>query len=286
MLKKLRFESSNGKAVQLYGSPYRLYFVEGLGVVEVELQVQHAPYQDGSMFIDALLQERHITIELRINASSEIELAKLKMNLSSTLSPKLGLGKLIHEDPSGTKEIMAICNNVPFFPDGETNRGPLFQKALITLIAPNPYWLDPEKKTRELKAYEGDFTFPFEFPVQFGIESDSTTIYNEGDTEAPVVVEINGPITRPLIENITTGEHMQINAIIQADQTLVIDTSPRNKRVEIRSENETRKVMGFFDHSGDFWLLAPGENEIRYRADAGIAEATATVSWQSQYVGI
>jgi len=27
-----------------------------------------------AMFIDALLQERHITIELRINASSEVEL--------------------------------------------------------------------------------------------------------------------------------------------------------------------------------------------------------------------
>src|SRR5699024_9238284 len=76
------------------------------------------------------------------------------------------------------------------------------------------------------------------------------------------------------------------NAMIEHNQTLIIDTNPRNKRVEIRSENESRKVMGFFDHGGDFWKLIPGENEIRYRADQGIAEAVATVSWQNQYVRI
>jgi len=285
-LKKIRYTNPLDQVIEFYSYPYRLYFVEGLGEAEVETQSQQAPYQDGSLYIESMIRDRIITIEIKIVAKSMEELDHLKANLTSTLSPKLGLGTLEHESASGIKEIQAIAESLPYFPDGDNNRGPLYQKALITLVAHNPYWLDPVQNTRELKAYEGDFTFPFEFPVQFGIESDTTTIYNEGDTEAPVIVEINGPITRPLIENITTGEHMQINAIIQADQTLVIDTSPRNKRVEIRSENETRKVMGYFDHGGDFWLLAPGENEIRYRADAGIAEATATVSWQSQYVGI
>src|SRR5690625_6275645 len=109
------------------------------------------------MFLEALLQERHITIELTLNASSEIELAKLKMDLSSTLSPKLGLGKLIHEDPSGRKEIMAISSNVPYFPDGDNNRGPLFQKALITIVAHNKLWLYTEHNNRKHIVYELQF---------------------------------------------------------------------------------------------------------------------------------
>ena len=251
---------------------------------DATVQDQRSPYQDGSIYVDSMLEPMYITIDIEMFSDSQVQI--LRSWVSRVFNPKLGPGLLVHEVDGVRKEIFATSEHVPLFPSGDGNRFNTFQKATISLKAPSPYWLDPVQNTRELKAYEGDFTFPFEFPVQFGIESDTTTIYNEGDTEAPVVVEINGPITRPLIENITTGEHMQINAIIQADQTLVIDTSPRNKRVEIRSENETRKVMGFFDHGGDFWLLAPGENEIRYRADAGIAEATATLSYQSQYVGI
>jgi len=282
-LRSITFENSLGEKIVFKGSPFILEGVEGLGGTDADIQDQKAPYQDGSLYIDTILQPRYIELDGSIINHDIKMIHEYRKYLLKVCNPKLGIGKLTYEFNGERKEIYGVLDGAPELPERSISRK---QSFFITWMCPNPYWLDPVQNTRELKAYEGDFTFPFEFPVQFGIESDTTTIYNEGDTEAPVVVEINGPITRPLIENVTTGEHMQINAIIQADQTVVIDTSPRNKRVEIRSENETRKVMGFFDHGGDFWLLAPGENEIRYRADAGIAEATATLSYQSQYVGI
>lgn len=283
---RLIYETSNEQVIEMYSTPYRLYFVEGLGDVESETQMQKSPYQDGSSYIDSILEPRHITIEVNIRAESERELFRLKSKLASAFSPKLGLGTLKCVNENGVKEIYAVPESVPFFPDGSSNRGRLFQKTMINLVAPDPYWRDPKEISRDLKAYEGKFTFPFQFPTVFGIESDTTTLENKGDTRTPIIVEIEGPIRRPLLENLTTGKHMQINAMIEHNQTLIIDTNPRNKRVEIRSENESRKVMGFFDHGGDFWQLIPGENEIRYRADQGIAEAVATVSWQNQYVGI
>src|SRR5699024_11969031 len=78
---------------------------------------------------------------------------------------------------------------------------PTFQKASISITCPDPYWKDPQEVTRALKAYDGKFTFPFEFPVEFGIESDSTIIYNKGDTDAPITISIKGPIRRPIVRS-------------------------------------------------------------------------------------
>jgi len=282
-LRRLTFTNNRGESIEFYLSPFLIESLEGIGEVEAELQEQVAPYRDGSIHIDAILRPRFIELEGSITNINLEEIRKKRQELSRVCNPKLGLGKITLELDGSIKEIHGVPEGSVVFPDRERNP---FQPFMITWKCPDPYWKDLQEVSRDLKAYEGKFTFPFQFPVQFGIESDNTTLINEGDTSAPVIIEIKGPIRRPVIENLTTGKYMQINAIIEADQTLVIDTNPRNKRVEIKSGGETRKVMGFFDHGGDFWQLDVGENEIRYRADAGIADAVATVSWQNQYVGI
>ena len=282
-MRRLTFTNNRGESIEFYLSPLLIESLEGIGEVEAELQEQVAPYRDGSIHIDAILRPRFIELEGSITNINLEEIRKKRQELSRVCNPKLGLGKITLELDGSIKEIHGVPEGSVVFPDRERNP---FQPFMITWKCPDPYWKDLQEVSRDLKAYEGKFTFPFQFPVQFGIESDNTTLINEGDTSAPVIIEIKGPIRRPIIENLTTGKYMQINAIIEADQTLVIDTNPRNKRVEIKSGGETRKVMGFFDHGGDFWQLDVGENEIRYRADAGIADAVATVSWQNQYVGI
>ncbi|MCR6112694.1 phage tail family protein [Bacillus sp. A301a_S52] len=283
---KLIYTNSANQSIELYEAPYRLINVEGLGGTEVDVQTQKSPYQDGSTYVDSVLENKSIEIQIKITGNDESDLTINRRKISSIFSPNLGMGVLRFINDEGEKEIDVVVEAVPFFPDGSTNRQRTFQKALIHLQAPDPYWRDPVEVSRELKAYEGTFTFSFTFPTQFGIESDTTTLMNTGHTKAPVRIEVKGPIRRPLIENLTTGKHIQINAIVNPDQTLIIDTKPTNKRVLIKQGDETRNVMGWFDQAGDFWELALGENEIRYRADAGVAEAVATIRWQNKYVGV
>lgn len=266
--------------------PYFLKSIEGLGDLEADNQLQQAPYQDGSVYVDTLLNERVIHMSLIITAHTEKDLINHRQKLSTVFNPKLGELQIKYEDGYQTKVIKGIPDSVPVFPSSDGDRMPTFQKASISITCPDPYWKDPQEVTRALKAYDGKFTFPFEFPVEFGIESDSTIIYNKGDTDAPITISIKGPIRRPIVENVTTGEFIQLNTNINNDEILWIDTSPRHKRVEIFHGNQIIKAMGYLDHNSDFWQLVPGENEIRYRADAGIAEAIASVSWKNQYVGI
>ncbi|WP_164219393.1 phage tail domain-containing protein [Virgibacillus sp. YIM 98842] len=283
---KLIYTNPKVQSIELFGAPFRLTRVDGLGGTESETQMQRVPYQDGMIYLDSLLQDKPIEVEFKITGRDPEEVTEHRRRVSSIFNPKLGMGMLQYVGDGGIKEIGVVVESVPFFPDGRTNRGRTFQKTLIDLRAPYPYWRDPQQVSRSLRAYEGKFTFPFTFPVQFGIEGDKTIINNEGDTSAPVIITIQGPIRRPMVENRTTGEFILVNTSIGPDEVLFIDTSPQAKRVEIHRSNQIIKAMGFFDHNADFWQLQEGENELRYTADEGIAEAIAAISWHSQYVGV
>ena len=283
---KLIYTSSAGRIIELYGAPYRLYAFEGLGDVEAEIQTQRSPYQDGSAFIDAILGERHIQLELKIVAKTEQELSKLKRYLSSIFNPKTGLGLLQAYTADGIKEIHAIAESIPYFPDGAANRGKLFQKAMINLIAPNPYWRDPNQTAKALQSYVGNFTLPFTLPFELGVSGSRTTLFNEGDVPAPVTIDIHGPTTNPQVINRTTGDYIRINRTIANDEILHINTASGQQRVEIYRGNTIEQGFGYLDHNSELFTLEIGENEIEHIADAGNADAIVAVSWQSRYGGI
>ncbi|WP_440894976.1 phage distal tail protein [Amphibacillus sp. Q70] len=282
-MRRLTYENNRGESIVFYHSPFFIEALTGIGEVDADIQNQRAPYRDGDNYIDTILQPRFVTLEGAINSSNLNEIKNYRKQILKVCNPKLGLGKLTLELDGDIKEIYGVLDSVPAFPERSSNP---YQRFMVVWKCPNPYWRDPQQVSRSLKAYEGKFTFPFTFPVRFGIEGDITTITNDGDTSAPVIITIQGPISRPMIENRTTGEYMQINTTIGPEEVLYIDTNPLAKRVEIHRTNQIVKAMGYVDYNSDFWQLAVGDNELRYRADEGIAEAIAAVSWHSQYVGI
>ena len=283
---KLIYTNVRGESVELFGPPFRLISVEGLGDVDADIQTQKSPYQDGSTHIDTTLTERLISIEFKIVGNSIEEIQKYRKLISSVFNPKLGLGTLQYIGKGENKEIQALSEHVPYFPDGRGNRGRDYQKALIDLICPDPYWRDPRVISRALRAYQGRFTLPTTFPVELGIEGDTTILTNEGDTPAPITIDIQGPVTNPQVINKTTGKFIRVNLSLSENEVLHIDTG-RPRRVEIYRDGRTiENAMGYIDHYSDFWELSVGPNEVQYIADAGNANAIVAVAWQNRYVGI
>lgn len=282
-MRRLTYENARGARITFYLSPLVIESLTGIGEVEAEVQGQSSPYQDGDTYIDTNLLPRFINLEGSITKTDFVEIKKYRSLIISVCNPKLGLGKITLELDGTIKQIMGALDSVPSFP--ERGQYP-FQQFMITWKCPDPYWQDLSEVSRALRAYEGKFTFPFTFPVQFGTEGDITTLTNDGDTATPVTISIQGPIDRPIIENRTTGEYIQINTEITPEEVLYIDTNPQNKRVEIHRGNQIIKAMGYFDFGGDFWQLEPGDNDIRFTAYRGIADSIAAVSWSNRYVGI
>lgn len=287
-MQKLIYTNSRGDSVTIgHNPPFQLASIEGMGDLDADIQSSKAPYQDGTTYLDTLLNERNISIGLRIEAKSIEKLYELRRNIASIFNPKFGLGQLRYEYPGGVKVIEAVSDHVPSFPSGKSNRGPLFQRSMIDLVCPDPYWRDVESISEPMRAIIPGFSFPLKFPVEFGTEGSSQVYENVGDVPAPVLIEFRGPATNPRVINETTGEFIQLNRVLGPEDRLFIDTSIGNKTVEIVDISGNRtNVFNWLDVNSTLFDLELGENKITYLADDGRENAIVQITYQNRYVGI
>ncbi|MCT1575703.1 phage tail family protein [Oceanobacillus kimchii] len=283
-MRRLTFENSRGESITFYRNPFVIESLTGISESDVVTQGQTSPYQDGERYIDSILQPRYPTLEGAIN-NTDLKAIKFYRNrVLRVCNPKLGLGKITLELDGDIKEIFAVPDAVPSFPEKGSN---VYQRFMIVWKCPDPYWRDPQEVSRALRSYRGKFILPTTFPFELGISGDSTTLYNGGDVDAPVTIDIQGPVTRPRVINKTTGKFVILNRSLSEDEVLHMNTNDQNKRVEIyRGAKTIEKAIGYLDHDSDFWKLEPGDNEIQYIADAGNANAIVAIAWHNHYLGM
>ncbi|MGM9924784.1 MAG: phage tail family protein, partial [Bacillus sp. (in: firmicutes)] len=267
--------------------PFQISSLEGTGNVEAEIQTAKAPYQDGTTAVGVILQPRVISLGFRIKTDQIETLYELRQRAASVLNPVYGEGELRYEYPGGVKVIEAIPEHVPTYPAGSSNRGPTFQKAVISFYCPDPYWKDVKSISEPLYAVQGAFTFPLELPTEMGIQGSTYVIDNKGAFPAPLQIEFSGPSTNPRVTNETTGEYIQVNQTLEANQRLIINTAMGKKVVEIVNQDGTRRnAFNWLDLNSTFFQLNLGENKLTYSAEDGKQDAVVTITYQNRYSGI
>lgn len=287
LIMRISFKAGDGTNLLFDNEIYRIVSIGGLGGVDAENQFQKAPYRDGSRYIDSIMTERVIPIELKIFADNEVEMSQRRRFISRVFNPKQGLGvfQVIIGDETFTIE--AVSDFTPQFPGGAENMTSFRQVCSIQLTAPRPNWVGPTQYSRALRSFIGKFKLPFSFPVEFGIEGDSTVIENTGDTYTPITIDIQGPVSGPQIINVTTGEKIKVERTLSAEEVMHIETDPNAIRVEVYKEGiPVQKAIGSLSSDSEFIQLPPGKSEFRYIADSGVTDAIVSISWQNQYIGI
>jgi hypothetical protein len=281
-MQRIIFTNARGQSVELKNSaPFLLQSIDGLGDVDADIQTQKAPFQDGSTYIDSVLQERAISLEIVILADKST-LLQQRQYLASVFNPKLGQGILRYENGEVVREIEAVPDGVPVFPSGRESRGPFFQKALVNLLCPNPFWKSTE--ITEEPTFESLFQFPFEGVFEIGIQRDKRIIVNDGDAPAPLYIEFYGPAVNPIIINRTTGEFIKVNQTLGENEIMEIDTTPGKKSVYfVQPDGTKRNVFNWIDLESNFFQLVVGENEIEYSADSDIQGAIVNISYRKLY---
>lgn len=272
----------------LFGPPYyRVKSIGGLGDVESDIQTQKSPYQDGSTYVASYLNERVIPIELKVYGENEVDLSEKRKYLSRVFNPKHGIGTLKVTIGENIYLCYPVPDFIPKFGTGADNMGNFFHNCQLQLTAPGPYWREPYEVSRALTAYRGKFEFPFNFPIEFGIEGDSVILENKGTVETPVEINIQGPIRNPKITNRTTGKFIRVNRTLSADEVLHINTDKQNKRVEIyRNDIIVEKAWGYLDDYSNLFTLSTGNNDISFIADSSMDDSIASISWKTQHAGI
>lgn len=155
---------------------------------------------------------------------------------------------------------------------------------LIEAVAPDPRFYTQtltSVSTGETTSV-GGVTLPTTLPIDFSnvVGTPKLQLENNGTEETPAVFTIHGPGTTFTIQNVTTGEVLQLNTTLSVSDTVVIDILNRTALL-----NGTTNIFGLI--SGDWWLVPLGESELHFTAQTGSGETTqVTVAYREAYKGI
>lgn len=283
---ELIITNQKGESITLGNqAPYFLEVLDGIGEVPVVIESQKSPYQDGSTYIDNVLENRAITVEGTIITKGNPDATLgARRKMQRVLNPKLGEVTIFYRD----KEIKALAETTPIFPGGSGNRGLYYQKYLIHLLCHNPFWLDNFTESEEMIAWIGGLDFALTLPTVFAKQGESSNkiIKNAGDVDTPVLLEFHGPALNPKIENSSTGEFIRIEKELGQGQKLMINTAFGSKYIKLVDGDVEENAMHWIDLDSNFWQLKPGGNFISFSADVGAENAWVKVTWRNRYVGV
>lgn len=183
-MQKLVWQNADGDEINLTAGSYGVTNWAGLSNADINLQTQQVPYQDGSVFIDALLNNRELSITLAINDENDLEKRyTLKRELIAALNPKLGEGYLYYTNDIYTRRIKCIPH-LPIFENKNANDSGTL-KASVTWTACGVYWEDAEET---LVTIERDSAT--ELTLNSDVDVPFKGIFSNGTNSASL--EING----------------------------------------------------------------------------------------------
>jgi len=203
--------------------------------------------------------------------------------LARALSPLDGDGILYYEREDGTVfRLYCSNNNSTLDPD---NRSDIHQKATINLRAHDPIWYSGIPHSQSFGTSTTS-RFPISFPFEFhrGL-SNNHTLINAGNADAPVDITIWGPITDPVLANITTGKTLSLDLELVAGDRFDITTG-KDRITALYTPVSTGipvNGQGYVVLGSKFWTLQKGANSVEFSCATSSAGSGATIIWSDQY---
>lgn len=267
-----------------------LSHIEGLGHPGATSQKSQGVSQDGENAEDALLDPRNIKVEITIRTKTREKLYELKRKIYRIINPKTynkntnkrGELLLYYTNDYKKYRIYARVEDSVDFNARFLNH----DKATISFLCVDPYFLDAEGIDIDIKSVRGGLRFPLVLPDHFALVTFYKEIENLGDVDAPIEIEYIGPASNPRITNETTGEYIQVNMEIGEKEKLVINTAEGKETVNLITPHETRDVYNNIDLNSTFFKLIVGKNLIKYSSDIEGAKDRVTIKdYTNKYIG-
>lgn len=212
-MQRLVFTNGGGQTIDLTSGNFGITEWEGFSNTSLNIQQQQVPFQDGGVFLDALIEQRELSVTLAMQDNNNLELRyQQRRELISALNPKLGEGYLIYTNDFTSKRIKCIPQ-IPLF---ETHNSDTVgtPKASLAWTACEPYWEDLEDTVVFLNDGEN-------------------IIQNDGDI--PVGIKLNILNDSTQIKDIllrNANEDREIKLNVETNKSIEINTNVGNKKIE------------------------------------------------------
>lgn len=155
----------------------------------------------------------------------------------------------------------------------------------VSIYCGFPYFLKQAQSNQSLNIPGGGgVTVPFIVPVILSADVGGTIVCtNNGNAETYPVLTLQGPLTNPVIQNLTTGEFIKLNLTVNDGDTVVIDMLPPIPSAVL---NSAQDLLSNIADGSDFWYLDVGDNQVTLSSDDEGDTGTVTIKWNDAFLNI
>ena len=271
----------------------------GLGPADGTINTVNFATSDGALFNSSRIKSRDIELHLKF-LGSDIEAVRHKLLRYFRVKHPITLDFITdyrHTYITGHVE----KNEIDIFSNSEG--------ADLTIVCPNPFFRlrDPAKGKNSVRFTTSTPSFEFEFQdpnsdsptLIFGemTSTGETVVVYEGDADASTIVDIQflGPASGVKLYNTTTQTRINIDtneisrllgSTVRAGDRLSISSGVGDKYVKAYRDGNVYNALSALDKDSDWIFLTPGDNLITVRADTGIDNVSAIISFENLYESI
>lgn len=129
----------------------------------------------------------------------------------------------------------------------------------------------------------GGFLVPFVLPfVSAAAIGGSVVLNNAGSEEAWPVITLTGPLTTPVITNVTTGTYLQLAYTIGTGDQVIVDMHPDNRSITLNGGS----LISTKTNDSNWWSLPPGNSSITLTTTNTGDVGSMIVSFNAPSVGV
>ena len=293
MVERLYFQNGNGWVTEF--SVYSDFHVnvardvDGLNDVSMKVNTTTTIGQDGETFVSSTIEAREVHLTGHLRATGLERQVQLRRRLNHALGAR-EKGELIYVCGSLRRRIACYAETAPNYTPG---RLPQFQ---ITLRCPSPFWQDEEQEEVQIVEWEGGMAFDEADGLQLtdGWEVGRRTgelivsVENAGDVPCGMTIlfEAEGTVINPQLMNVETLEFVKINTEMANGDRIEITTAYGQKNAVLIRSGERTNIFRLLDQDTTFLQMAVGENLFACDADESVANLTARIQYNRQYLGV
>ena len=290
--------SPDGEEYPLHNPPNRSILTEeGFGMPSIDYITQRGPFQHGVSLIDHFLQPRIVQYVIRNNFTSRSNYWNGRTTLLNILRPgRTGLpavGYLQRRLTNGdSRRLDVLIQQGPKFEPRAPNRWDEWSfTETLRFVALNPILYHPTQQSLAFAPAVVQLIFPVTFPITFGGFVGTIVVSYDGTWIEYPTIEITGPLTDVVIQNVSTNENITLNTMIPAGYTVTFNLLYGQKTV---TRNDGVNMIGYVSDDSDLFSfhLAPdpevvgGLNNIFiFGSDASVASAVV-IRWYRRYIGL
>lgn len=264
------------------GSAYQIQSIDGLdSIPAIRNQDDNRGYQDGMFTGQDFLGGRTISIIFNTFGNWLGSAQKNLNTIQQVLLPQQsGTTPLYFRIPPaiGSQFVNARVRSFRTTIDPNYTYG--YITSQVEFFCPNPTYFDNDLQSASLTISQAPgrtYNRTYNLVYGFGSLTSLTDVTNEGWATTYPTITITGPLTNPVLGNVTTGDYLYLSGTLTNTDTLVVDLY--NKLITLNG-NPARNLLS----SGSWFAAPPGTSQYYLTGTNNTGSTTATVTWYNAYI--